>query len=144
MNCPGKLLICDSVSDKVYVYCRALDNFFKQGVADASLGSNGIFLQNAVIFFFTPNFQHRSIFLSNKFRYREKKNCCSQLHTVFRHHFNIHYCYAVIMYLCDRDYREATISFTRKILLSTSCSCKRKSWIDHNIIFMGSVCMRVA
>ena len=33
-----------------YILCRAQDNFFKQGVADASLEAKGDFLQNAEVF----------------------------------------------------------------------------------------------
>ena len=40
---------------------RAPDNFLKQGVADASLEAEGVFLQNAEVFF-TPKF-YTSAFL---------------------------------------------------------------------------------
>ena len=45
---------------------RAPDNFLKQGVADASLGAKGVFLQNPENFF-TPKFLHASVFRIWKF-----------------------------------------------------------------------------
>ena len=45
---------------------RAPDNFLKQGVADASLGAKGVFLQNPEVFF-TPKFLHKSVFRIWKF-----------------------------------------------------------------------------
>ena len=35
---------------------RAPGNILKQGVADAPLAANSVFLQNPVVFFFTPSF----------------------------------------------------------------------------------------
>ena len=48
------------IAKTLWSFGRAPDNFLKQGVADASLGAKGIFLQNPEVFslpsFYTPAF----------------------------------------------------------------------------------------
>ena len=53
-------------------YNRAPDNFLQQGVADASLGAKGVFLQNPEVFF-TPKFLHMSAFRIWKCRLGKRK-----------------------------------------------------------------------
>ena len=55
MNVQEQLFIYLKFHGNIYIHififkCRAPDNFLKQGVANASLGAKGVFLQNPVVF----------------------------------------------------------------------------------------------
>ena len=88
---------------------RAPDNFLKQGVADASLGAKGVFLQNPEVFSH-PNFYTRAFLEFGNLVQVKEKLLRKIGHANCRYHINIIYC------CCHNiSSREAIILLKKKI-----------------------------